>query len=196
MDISDTIIARSDQQNYDDYIQGPKVLTVSKVTAGNAEQPVSIELVEYPGRPYKPSKSMRRVLVKAWGPDASTYVGRRLKIAGNPDIKYGGIAVGGLEIVAMSHIDREFTMALTVTRGKKKKHTVHPLPDLPPAITVQDVEQCTDVDLLRSWWGTASDDVKAAITARANQLADLVAAADTSDGELVQGELIDDEVQS
>lgn len=196
MDISDTIIARSNQQNFEDYVTGPKTATISNVKRGNAEQPVSIELVEYPGRPYKPSKSMRRVLVKAWGPDASTYVGRRLKIVGNPDITYGGIAVGGLEIVAMSHIDREFTMALTVTRGKKKKHTVQPLPDPAPTVTVQDVEQCTDVDLLRSWWGTASEDVKAAITARANTLADLQAVAEATDGELVQGELIDDEVQS
>lgn len=198
MDISQTTAPNSSQQNYDDYLSGPKVVTVAGVSRGNAEQPVNIELVEFPGRPYKPSKSMRRVLVAAWGPDSSAYVGRRLKLVGNPDIKFGGHAVGGIEIAALSHIDKPVVLALTVTRGKKRRFTVEPLREAPtqsapaPTVTVADVEACTDVDQLRAWWQNATDDVKQAITARANHLADLHAAT-AQDGELVQGELIEED---
>lgn len=185
-DISRTIEPKSDQQNFDDYVAGTKVVTVSGVSAGTSEQPVNIELTEFPGRPYKPSKSMRRVLVAAWGKDASAYVGRQMELFGNPEIRFGKDRVGGIEISRLSHLDKPLTVSLTVTRGKRRAFTVQPLPDLPPAITVQDVEQCTDVDLLRSWWGAASDDVKTAITARANMLADLVAVTEASDGELIE----------
>ena len=128
MDMSETIIPRSDQQNFDDYIAGPRTVTISAVTKGNAEQPVNVELKEYPGRPFKPNKSMRRVLVMAWGADSSAYVGRRLTLFGNSEVVYGGKAVGGIEIAEMSHIDKPLTVALTATRGKRKNFTVTPLP--------------------------------------------------------------------
>lgn len=131
MDLSETIAPRSDQQNFDDYLAGSRTVTIGGVTEGNAEQPVNVELAEYPGRPFKPNKSMRRVLVKAWGTDSGVYVGRRLTLFGNPSVRYGGKAVGGIEIEAMSHIDKPLTIALTETRGKKRQFTVQPLPDEP-----------------------------------------------------------------
>lgn len=131
MDISSTTAPRSDQQNYDDYITGPKTVTVSEVRQGSAEQPVEIHLVEFPGRPYKPSKSMRRVLVAAWGSEASQYTGRRLTLTGDPTVKFGGQVVGGIKIAALSHIDKPLNVSLTVTRGKRAPHTVQPLPDAP-----------------------------------------------------------------
>jgi hypothetical protein len=84
MDMTASIAPKSDQQNYDDYLAGPHTVTVSAVTQGTLEQPVNVELTEYPGRPYKPSKSMRRVLVAAWGADSTAYVGRRITLFGNP----------------------------------------------------------------------------------------------------------------
>jgi len=127
MDMSETIAPKSDQQNYDDYIAGNRTVTISAVTKGSAEQPVNVELVEYPGRPFKPNKSMRRVLVLAWGPDSTAYVGRRMELFGNPDVVYGGKAVGGVEIAALSHLSKPLTVALTATRGKRKSFTVQPL---------------------------------------------------------------------
>ena len=79
MDLTESIAPKSDQQNYDDYIAGNRTVTISAVTKGSAEQPVNVELLEYPGRPFKPNKSMRRVLVLAWGPDSTAYVGRRME---------------------------------------------------------------------------------------------------------------------
>jgi hypothetical protein len=153
MDISSTTEPRSDQQNFDDYAAGPRTVTIAEVRAGTSEQPVEIHLVEYPGRPYKPSKSMRRVLVAAWGPEASTYVGRRMTLVGDPTVKFGGVVVGGIKIAQLSNIDKRLTISLTVTKGKRAPHTVDPLPDLSPA------------DRLRAEWKSATPERRKEIEA-------------------------------
>ena len=138
MDITDSLAANSSQQNYDEYLAGPKTVTVAEVTQGTAEQPVNVELVEFPGKPFKPAKSVRRVLAAAWGTDASKWTGRRLTIYGDPSVRYGGKEVGGLRVSHVSHIDKPITVALTVTRGKRAPFTVQPLPDAPPVPPIPD----------------------------------------------------------
>lgn len=132
MDLTQTIAPRSDQLNSDDLVTGPVTVTITEVRAGNTEQPVEVHLAEFPGRPYKPSKSMRRVMVQAWGPDASTYAGRRLTLFRNPDITFGREKVGGIEIAAMSDLPKPLTVSLMVTRGKRKPFTVKPLTEPAP----------------------------------------------------------------
>lgn len=127
MDITQTTEPKSDQQNFDDYIAGPRTVTVSEVKKGSAEQPVEIHLVEYPGRPFKPSKSMRRVLLACWGPEAADYKGRTMALYGDPTVRFGGQEVGGIRIAALSDIDEPKTISLTVTRGKRAPFTVEPL---------------------------------------------------------------------
>jgi hypothetical protein len=127
MDISKTTEPKSDQQNYDDYMSGPKTVTITEVKAGSSEQPVELHLAEYPGRPYKPGKSMRRVLVACWGAEASAYVGRKLTLYGDPSVRFGGQAVGGIRIAALSHLDGPREISLTVTRGKRAPFVVQPL---------------------------------------------------------------------
>jgi hypothetical protein len=153
MDISETTAPRSDQQNFDDYSAGPRTVTITEVKAGSAEQPVEIHLAEYPGRPYKPSKSMRRVLVAAWGPEASTYVGRRMTLIGDPTVRFGGAVVGGIKVAALSNLEKPLTISLTVTKGKRAPHTVEPLPDLSPA------------EKLRAEWKGADPERRKAIEA-------------------------------
>jgi len=131
VDLTESIAPRSDQLNSDDLLTGPVTVTITEVKAGNPEQPVEVHLREFPGRPYKPSKSMRRVMVQAWGAEASTYTGRRLKLFRNPDIRFGKEAVGGIEIAAMSDLPKRLTVSLMVTRGKRKPFSVDPLPDAP-----------------------------------------------------------------
>lgn len=127
MDISETTAPRSDQQNYDDFIGGPKTVAISEVKRGSKEQPVEVHLVEYPGRPFKPSKSMRRVMVAAWGGEASTYVGRSLRLYGDPTVRFGGQEVGGIKISHMSHLNAPVVLQLTVSRSKREEYTVLPL---------------------------------------------------------------------
>jgi len=147
MDISASTAPRTDQQNFDNYLAGPKTLTISEVKAGSAEQPIEIHLVEFPGQPYKPSKSMRRVLVSAWGAEASVYAGRRLTIYGDPTVKFGAAVVGGLKISHLSHLDKPVKVSLTVTRGKRELFTVNPLPDAP----APDPTPYIDPDVIRAW---------------------------------------------
>lgn len=135
MDIAETTAPKSDQQNYDDYVGGPKTVTVSEVKKGSAEQPVEVHLVEYPGRPFKPSKSMRRVLLACWGTDSGTYAGRKMTLFGDPDVRFGGQAVGGIRISHLSDIDKPVTVSLTVTRGKRAPFIVQPIT---PAVKPKD----------------------------------------------------------
>lgn len=132
MDLSESIVPRSDQLNADDLMTGPRTVTITEVLRGNTEQPVNVVLAEFgPSRPYKPSKSMRRVMVAAWGKEAAVYTGRRLTIYRDPEITFGKDKVGGIRISHLSHIDKPMSIALTVTRGKRTPYTVQPLVDEP-----------------------------------------------------------------
>lgn len=159
MNLSESIVPKSDQLNAEDLLAGPRTVTIEKVTAGTSEQPVNVHLVETPGRPYRPSKTMRRVMVACWGSDAALYVGRRMTLYRDPSVKFGGMAVGGIKISHLSHIDKRTTLALTETRGKRAPHVVEPLPDAPPAVDWQaEIKACAgDQDALRALWARARD---------------------------------------
>lgn len=137
MDITETLVPKSDQLNAEDLLTGPRTVTVEKVTKGSIEQPVDIHLVEFPGRPFKPSKTVRRLIVAAWGAEASNYTGRKLTLYRDPEIKFGPEKVGGIRVSHLSHIDKPLTISLTETRGKRKPHRIEPLAEVahPPAIT-------------------------------------------------------------
>lgn len=154
MDITSTTEPKSDQQNYDDYIAGPKTVTISEVKKGSAEQPVELHLAEFPGRPYKPGKSMRRVLVACWGSEASEYVGRRMTLYGDPTVRFGGQAVGGIRIRALSHLTEPKSIALTVTRGKREPFVVQPL-NADPAVFVASLSAADTLEQLESAWNAA-----------------------------------------
>lgn len=143
-DMTAVIVPRSDQWNADDFITGPQTFTIQGVSiSAGTEQPVSMD-VGTPGKVYRPCKSMSRVLVSAWGPDAKVYVGRTFTLYRDPAVLWGGLAVGGIRISHMSHIERDMTLALTATRAQRKPYTVKPLkvapatdrqPSTPAALT-------------------------------------------------------------
>lgn len=134
MDIAKAIEPRSDQQNYDDMIAGPRTVTVEAVDQ-DKEGRASIHLAEYPGRPFKPSKTNLRLIAQAWGTEAVQWAGRRLTLAGDPTVRFGGQQVGGIRVVALSHIEKAFTANLTTTRGKRAPYKVDVLPtEQPPPI--------------------------------------------------------------
>jgi hypothetical protein len=133
MDITTTLEAKSSQLNTDDLIAGAKTITITKVSAGSAEQPVAVSFEGDGGKPWYPCKSMRRVLVAAWGADALQYVGRRVTLFRDPSVLYGGIAVGGIRVSHLSHLDGPLSIALTVTRQKRSPYEVQPLPTAPAA---------------------------------------------------------------
>lgn len=133
MNLTESIAPKSDQLNADDLIGGPVTVTVVEVRSGTPDQPVNVITEEFGAeRPYKPSKSMRRVLVMAWGAESAAYVGRKLTLFRNPAIRFGKDEVGGIQISHMSHIDAPISVALTVTRGKRAPFTVQPIVDATP----------------------------------------------------------------
>jgi hypothetical protein len=161
MDLTQSIEPRSDQVNADDLIGGPITYTVREVIQGKAEQPFDFLLVET-DRAYRPSKTMRRVIVNAWGSEASNYAGRRLTLYREPTIKFGGAVVGGIRISHLSHIDKPVELLAQTTRGKREKFTVEPLPDAAPAPTT-DPATAARIATLREEFRTADEDRKAAI---------------------------------
>lgn len=141
-DLRATVVPRSDQINYED-VQSQNITAVIKsVRAGNSEQPVLIDLEGFDGRPYKPSKSMRRVLIGGWGANGHSWVGKSLTLYGDPSVKFGGVAVGGIKISAMSDIEADMGLMLTVSRGKRVEHHVKKL----------EVQQRTTPDSVLNWF--------------------------------------------
>lgn len=127
-DMTSAIVPKSDQINADDLISGPRTIRIEAVNISpGADQPVSIRFEGEAGKVWRPCKSMSRVLVSAWGADAKAYVGRSVTLYRDPTVKWGGMQVGGIRISHMSDIDRQMTMALTETKGKRAPFVVKPL---------------------------------------------------------------------
>lgn len=130
IDMITTIKPKSDQLNADDLTGTTKTIKITKVSIlGEAEQPIGINFEGDNNKPYKPCKSMRRVLVNVWGSDGNAYVGRSLTLYRDDKVMFGGVAVGGIRISHMSHLDKDVTMALTATKASRKPYTVKPLLD-------------------------------------------------------------------
>lgn len=126
-DMSQVIIPKSDQINADDLIAGPITYQIEAVhIAPGTEQPVNIKLVGEQ-RFWRPCKSMSRVLVAAWGPDASAYSGRSVTLYRDEKVKWGGMEVGGIRVSHMSHIERDMLLQLSVTKGKRAPTVIKPL---------------------------------------------------------------------
>lgn len=136
IDVSDTVYAKSDQLNAVDLIGGPitaKVIDVRKVAG---EQPVVL-VIDAWKQPYKPCLTMRRILIKAWGKDASQWIGRSMRLYRDPDVRYGKETPGGIRIAALSHIDGPFETSEQVSRGKFQKFSIDRLgnePKAPPTL--------------------------------------------------------------
>lgn len=122
-DLSDTIIAKSDQLNADDLIND-KMITVTNVSRGNVDNPVIVHYQNDDGRPFKPCKTVRRILIAAWGSDGNEWIGKQAVLFCDPTVVYGGKEVGGIRIRALSDIAKPLIVKLSVTRGKKKEHRI------------------------------------------------------------------------
>lgn len=126
-DMTQAIKPRSDQLNSDDFLSGPQTITITRVSIASGEQPVSVSFSGDNGKPWKPCKSMARVLVYVWGADANNYIGRSLTLYRDPTVTWAGMAIGGIRVSHMSHIDSPVTMSLTAAKGKWKPYTIKPL---------------------------------------------------------------------
>lgn len=123
-----TIIPKSDQLNADQLVGEPMTVTVTDVRVTSSDdQPVVIHYEGENGRPYKPCKTMRKVLIFAWGEDGRQWIGRSMRLYHDPSVRFGGSEVGGIRISHMTEIEKEIRVNLTATKGKKALHTIEPL---------------------------------------------------------------------
>lgn len=123
--LRDTIIPKSDQLNADDLIGTTMTITVSSVSRGNTESPLIINYNNDGGRPFKPCKTMRKLLIVAWGENGNEWIGKSMTLYCDASVKYGGKNVGGIRISHLSHINKRIEVNLTATRGKKQLYTVN-----------------------------------------------------------------------
>lgn len=161
MDISATLAPNSDQLDAIELIGNPRTFTITEVSKGNAEQPVQVHLAEFP-RPWRPGKSMRRVLAACWGTDASAWVGRRVRLYCDESIKFGSETVGGTRIEALSHIDKPRKIPLLITRGKSATFVVQPLAEsVEPPPTPQQISDA--ITHFRDTWSVSAEQLEARI---------------------------------
>ena len=118
--------SKSDQLNYVDVGNGSLIATIERVDVTNSDQQsVIVHYAGCNGRPYKPNKGMIRVLAGAWGEDADGWVGKTIKIIGDPTVKWGGEEVGGLVIGALSDIDKSgYTAYIQKNKRVRVKQTI------------------------------------------------------------------------
>jgi hypothetical protein len=132
--LRDTIAPKSDQLNADDLIAGTITVRIVGVRRGSNDQPVIVD-IDGGFQPYKPCLSMRRVMIAAWGDNGNAWVGKSMTLYCDPSVKFGKVAMGGIRISHMSHINEPFNIMLTTTRARRSNFKVEPLKASRPVIT-------------------------------------------------------------
>jgi len=150
VNIDATLAPKSDQLDAIELSQ-PRTITVRAVTAGSGEQPINVYFDGDDGRPFRPSKTVRRILREAWGNRGSDWVGKSATLYNDKTVKYGGIEVGGVRVSHVSHIDSPITMMLPVTRGKFAKYHIQPL-------TIREMPAAKFADVLARMTAATTED--------------------------------------
>lgn len=154
-DLRPTIIPKSDQLNAEQLLGGPMTVTVTDVKLGSSEeQPVVVHYANEGGRPFKPCKTMRKLLIHAWGADGRQWPGRSMTLYNDPSVKFGGEDVGGIRISHMTDIEKDIRVSLTSTRGKKAKYEVRRMSS-PLAGQLADITGSPTVEALKDNFGAA-----------------------------------------
>lgn len=163
-DMTAIIQPKSDQLNADDLLSGPRRIKITKVDVNpGVEQPCTVHYEGENGRPYKPCKSMARVMVLVWGADSKAYAGKSMVLYHDPEVKWGGMKVGGIRISHMSDMKSNAPLMLTVTRGKKAPYAVKPLEAEVVSLKAVEtpIEPTFDIDAFEAgvdeWMSTACD---------------------------------------
>ena len=123
--LRDTVAPKSDRRNADDFLAGSETVKIIAVKRGDAESPVAVHLEN--SKPWYPCKSMRRILIAAYGDNGGDWVGKSMTLYCDPAVRFGGVAVGGIRISHLSHIENDMVVSLTTTRSKRTPYTVKKL---------------------------------------------------------------------
>jgi len=152
-------------------VNEPKVIKVSHVTENlkngevDKQQPVSIHWFNGDGTPFKPCLTMRRVLEKVWAKDASTFVGRYLKLYNLKTVSFGKENTGGVRISHLSNIEKNITVKVKSARGKYTDYTVNKLDDLEILKCETEIAAKKGVDSFTKFGATLTAENKASLGA-------------------------------
>jgi hypothetical protein len=129
IDISDTLIAKSDQLNGADLLGGSITVQILEARrTDNDKQPLILR-ISGGHMPYKPSKGMRRLMASVWGtPKSKKWVGKWLVLYREPDVNYGKVdGIGGVRVCGASDIAGPVNVTLQERRGVWKTYIVEPI---------------------------------------------------------------------
>lgn len=175
--LAPTIIPKSNQLNAEQLLSGPMTIKITDVTVSDTpDQPVNIHYENENGRPFKPCKTVRKILLFAWGDDGTKWIGRSMTLFNDPEVKWAGVKVGGIRISHMSDIESDIQLQLTATRGKKEPFVIKRLGASPSAVKPsvidadlqaarQSLSQAAQngMQALQQCWGGLSADIRAAL---------------------------------
>lgn len=156
IDMSRFIEAKSDQLNADDLIGSDRTITITRVADCDGDQPIAIFYEGDGGKPFKPCLTIRRVLMAVWGRYANEYVGRSMTIYRDDEVTFGGLKVGGIRIRAMSGIDKETTVVVMKSKGKKAGMKILPLTGGPRQDTAPKQQRQTPEEWLENYKGAVN----------------------------------------
>ena len=122
---SETTKAKSDQLNADDLISESVTIKVTgvKVNMGDAQSGI-ISYEGDNGKPFKPCKSMRRVIEMKWGSDEKQFIGKSMTLVRDATVKWAGEEVGGIRISHMTDMKEDDRFMLTFSRNSKRSYKV------------------------------------------------------------------------
>lgn len=196
INFSDTIIAKSDQLNAAD-IAGEMTITITDAKKqGGADQPVSIYYEGGGNKPWKPCKTVRRILAQVWGVEADLK-GKKVTLINDPTVTWAGQEVGGIRVVAMSGIDKEKTVIVRSSKTKVSKVVIKPIlgaqntsdfPQEPDNDIKTDhfiraglVAAQSGVSAYKEWLSTLDADVKLMIRHKHKEWSEIAKQADTEE---------------
>jgi hypothetical protein len=123
--VSQTVLAKSDQLNFDDFSGNKKVILITDVKVKIGDQPVSVFYDGHNGKPWKPSLGMRRLLIEAYGEESDNWIGKSVELYGDATVRWAGAEIGGIRISALSDIEpKGMTAFIAISRGKRRKAAI------------------------------------------------------------------------
>lgn len=128
-DLTSAIEPKSDQLNSDDLVLGPRTIKITKVIIKESgEQRVWVYFDGDHGKPWKPAKTMTRLLGALWKTDRSSdFVGKSVRLYRDDAVTWGALAVGGIRVSHVSHITEKTIVMVRQKKGVSLPVTIYPL---------------------------------------------------------------------
>lgn len=139
-DISETLAAKSDQLNAADLVGGGVTVTIEAVKVNKgSDQPVSINIGQGM-QPYKPCKTMRRLLAAIWGTSSVNWVGHSMTLFCDMEVMWAGQKAGGIRISHVTGISANRDIPLRSSKHKVTTYTITPLVIRLPEYTDESIQ--------------------------------------------------------